>query len=202
MYHFPVADHEPGDVNGKVAVAFHKVGEGEDEEHEGEQEDGVEGLVDVQFVDAVHCQPPEQESRHGADAHLHDELEGGVREAAFTGLDDLDEQDGQHVCHGVVTTTFQLQHGAQVFFQALAFRPEDGEHGSGVRGRHDGSEQERFDKGEPDEAVLEVGDVIDEISREQGGEHDPDGGEHDALPEDGFDFRGAGVHTAGEEDDT
>ena len=204
VLHLVVADDEPGDVDGEVAVAFDEFRAGEDEEYAGEEEDGVEGLVgDVEAVYHPYDEFAEEEAGERADGELYEEHEEGVPEADFAcgRLHDFDEEEGEHVCHGVVAAAFELEHGSELFFEPLAFAAEDGEYGGGVGGGHDGCHEEGGGDGEGGVGGDEAAEPVDEEPGEGGGEDDAEGGEGDALPEDGADFGVFGVHAAGEEDD-
>ena len=57
-----------------------------------------------------------------ADYKLNDERSGDSPDSHTCRLDKLYQDNGEHVCHRVVTSTFQLQHGAEVVFQIHLLR--------------------------------------------------------------------------------
>ena len=204
VLHLVVPDHEPGDIDGEVAVAFDELRDGEDEEHARKEEDGVEGLVaDVEPVYHEHDKPPEQVAGDGTHAHLDDEHEERVPQVDFVdgGLYDLDEQEGEHVCHGVVAPAFQFEERAQLLFQSLPFAAQDGENGCGIRGGHDGCHEQRAGDGEGGVLREQAAEPIDEQACEGCGQYNSQRGKDDALPQYRSDFREFGVHASGEKDD-
>ena len=197
-----VAHHHAGDVDGQVAVASQQVGEGEGEEDEGEQQDGVEGLVvDVELVEHLDGELAEQIAGCCAYAELDDEGHGDGAQPHAARLDELDEDDGEHVGHGVVATAFELEHGPQVVLEVHLLRTEDGKHGGGVGGRHRGGQQQGGGERQVDVGPAHARQPPDEEAGEEGGEQHARGGEHDAGTQHGLDVGKLGVHSAGEQDD-
>lgn len=140
-----VAHYRAGDIDGKVAVAVHQVGEGKGDEHQAQQQDGIEGTVgQVETVEQPGGEAAEGIADDPSEEELDEEVAGdesGTQLAA--GGEHLDEDDGQHVGHRVVTAAFQFQHGTEVVLEVHLLRAEQVEHRGGVGGRHGGGQQQR-----------------------------------------------------------
>ncbi len=101
-----------------------------------EDEDGVQGA-------ACQVQPAQEPAGGKADPEAHGHTYEDLQEQESDGVhhqapgalrslgigDQLDQDDGKHVGHRVVTTRFQLQHLAQVLAQMQLLAPQDGEDG-------------------------------------------------------------------------
>ena len=70
-----VSDDQSREVDGQVAVSLDQIREGEGEEDEGQQQHGVERMVDeVDLVDGPDGQAADQIPGHGSDDELHDQM--------------------------------------------------------------------------------------------------------------------------------
>ena len=179
------------------------VGDGEGDEDEAQEQNGIERTVgEVHLVYQPHGKSAESITRNTAHRELHKQvLEQKAHIETATAGDNLYECYGEHVCHGVVTTALQFQHGLEVLLQVHPLRTEQVEHGCRVGRGHGGGQQEA---GEHGHLYVHVGisrEPEDETAREQCGEQDAHGGEYHTLCHDGLDVAQLGVHTTGEQDD-
>lgn len=118
MHDFVIAYHHSGDIHGQVTVAFQQVGDGEGEEYKGQQQDRIECLVVyIQPVQHKDGQLSEEITGCGTDNELYGKRAQYLGNSHSGGLDELNQHDCQHICHRVVTTAFQFQHGAQIMLQ-------------------------------------------------------------------------------------
>ena len=118
VHDFVIAYHHSGDIHGQVTVAFQQVGDGEGEEYKRQQQDRIECLVVyIQPVQHKDSQLSEEITGCGTDNELYGKRAQYLGNSHSGGLDELNQHDCQHICHRVVTTAFQFQHGAQIMLQ-------------------------------------------------------------------------------------
>ena len=146
-------------------------------------------------------EPSEQVTRHRTYGELLEQHQRRLRKAHIARLDDLDQQDRQHVGHRVVTPALEFEQRAQVLFQAQAARAQDRKDRCRIgRGHHRG-QQQRFGEREARDAGQYARDAVDQSAGEQCGEHDAQRGEDDTGHRDRFDFGIFGIHAARKQDD-
>ena len=165
-----VAYHHASDIYGKVAVALEEVGDGEGEEGDSKHEDGIEWLVvEVELVDDIYRQLAEAVTDGATEDKL---LRKGEQYAAYAAdllVDELDEHDGEHVGHGVVTTALELEHGAEVMLEVHLLLAKDGKHRCRVGRRHGGGQQQGGEEGKVDIGPAHAREPPDEGTRDEGG---------------------------------
>ena len=126
-----------------------KGGHRKGEKHHAQQGNGVEGIVvDIHPIENKDGQTPHQKTQCTSHDKLQDESQNNRPYSALTGGDEIDECDGQHIRHGVVTTALHLQCRSQILFELHLLRTEDGEYRGRVGTGHRGSQQQRGRKSE------------------------------------------------------
>ena len=188
-----IADDNGGHIQGQQAIAAHQgteaVGKESQAEHQyTHQGAGLELQAGQQPVGKAAHQITNQEA-HGQLVHQnkHDGQSTGplgeVEDIDIGALDNIYQNDGARIGHRVITTGFQLQHGAQMFPQLQSLTAKDGEHGRGIcRGEHSGHQQSPR-QGHSDTADGLPHKEINETAREKDGEKHAHRRQQGALPE-------------------
>ena len=117
-----VPNEYPHNIYGEVAIALQEGGSREGQEDEAQEQDGIEcAIADICLVEDVRGNASEEVAHHSTHGELQDEGHEDAPPRAIctssTSGDELDECDGEHVGHRVVTSALQLEDGAKSFLE-------------------------------------------------------------------------------------
>ena len=196
--------HHPSNIDGQIAISLQQIGCGEGNEHQTQQQDGIERSIgQFDLVDEPHRELTESKTDDSPEKELNEQVLCHTADAQVASASHhLDEGNGQHVSHGVITTTLQLQHRTKVFLQVHFLRTEQIEYGSRIGGRHGGCQQQTGQQRQSDIRRSGRRKKIDEPTGKQGSDQHPYRGEQDSLCQYGTDVVQLGIHPACEKDDT
>ena len=199
-----VTNNKTANIHSQITVAVNRVSDGKRDKHQTQQQDRIKRTVQkIYTVGQPHSTLTHSKTQSTTHNKLHNQILGNHNQIhAVPTANNLDDDNGKHISHRVVTTTLKLKHRTQVLLQIDILRTQQTEHRSRIRRRHRSSQKQTSKKRHLNAPAAPPRQQEDETTRQGSSQNNTQSRQNHTLSHNRTDVTELRIHTTRKKDDT